>query len=148
MPRRTLAILSVLATLLSLGAFAQARPTYKGAPATFLGKPLPKKLDDCRTCHAAAASQDPSQVNARTLNFFGQRLRKVLPELRTAKKRAGISNRLEAIAEEDSDGDGASNLVELLSGRFPGDQKDVPTTEERDEGSKSIDRCRDGRSLK
>lgn len=148
MPRRTLVILSVVVTFLSLGALAHARPNYKAALATFLGKPLPKKLEDCRTCHAPAASEDPAQVNARTLNVFGQRLRKVLPELRAAKKRAGISNRMEAIADEDTDGDGASNLLELVAGRFPGDPADTPSAEERERAQHAIAASRTQRDEK
>ena len=127
MRRRTLAILWLASTLVTLGAFAQARPTYKSALARSVGAPLPKKLNDCRTCHAPAARE--SQVSARTLNVYGQRLRKALPELRAARKRAGISNRLEAIANEDTDGDGVSNVNELRSGHFPGDPTDTPPTE-------------------
>ncbi|MDR3637889.1 MAG: hypothetical protein P4L84_29055 [Isosphaeraceae bacterium] len=146
MTRRTLATLSLLVTVLSLGAFAQARPTYKSALATFVGAPLPKKLNDCRTCHTPAPSDDASQVNGRTLNVFGQRLRKALPELRAAKKRAGISNRLEAVADDDSDGDGASNLLELLVGRFPGDSADTPSREEQEKARDAVASFRRARS--
>lgn len=148
MTRRTLAILSLLVIPLGLGSFAQARPTYKASLATFVGAPLAKKLNDCRTCHKAAPSDDPSQVNARTLNVYGQRLRKALPELRAAKKRAGISNRLEAIADEDTDRDGASNLLELLTGRFPGDPDDTPTAEEREQGRKTLESLRRAQAKK
>jgi hypothetical protein len=137
MTRRLLLSLPLAAVLLVLGAFAQARPNYRSALATFVGKPLPEKLNDCRTCHVVAAGADPSRVNGRSLNVYGQRLRKALPELRAAKKRAGIRNRLEAVADEDADGDGASNGDELLSGHFPGDARDTPTAEERERARKA-----------
>jgi hypothetical protein len=146
MTRRPLVILSVVGGVLTLGACAQARPTYKSALATFLGAPPPKKLNDCRTCHSPAPSEDPSQVNGRTLNAYGRRLHEALPELRAAKKRAGISNRLEAVAGEDSDGDGASNLLELLVGRLPGDPKDTPSPEERQKGEDAVASFRAARS--
>src|SRR5262249_44443666 len=34
------------------------------------------------------------------------------------------------IADEDSDGDGVPNLIEILTGHNPGDPKDTPTPEE------------------
>lgn len=133
MRRRTFAIVLLASMVVTLGAFAHARPTYRSALERSVGAPLAKKLNDCRTCHAPAASD--SQVNARTLNGYGQRLRRALPELRAAKKRAGISNRLNAIADEDTDGDGVSNLIELRSGHFPGDPADTPTPEEREKAN-------------
>jgi hypothetical protein len=145
MIRRTRATFCVLISLLSLGAFAQARPTYRSALATFVGAPLARKVNDCRTCHAVSPNADASQASGRNLNVYGQRLRKALPELRAAKKRAGIRNRLEAIADEDTDGDGASNLVELLAGRFPGDPADTPTAEEREQARKAVEASRQGR---
>lgn len=138
MTRRTFAILLLLAVPLAVGSLAQARPTYKASLARSVGTPLAKKLNDCRTCHTASEDDDSAQINGRTLNVYGQRLRKVVPELRAAKKRAGITNRLEAIADEDTDGDGASNLVELFAGRFPGDPKDTPSVEERERAQRAI----------
>src|SRR5262249_39228541 len=48
-------------------------------------------------------------------------------ELRKAGKNTDITTRLEAIADEDSDGDGVSNLIEILAGHQPGDPKDKPS---------------------
>jgi len=138
MTRRTLAILLLLAIPLGVGSLAQARPTYKATLARFAGMALAKRLNDCRTCHTASEDDDSAQINGRTLNVYGQRLRKVIPELRAVKKRAGITDRLEAIADEDTDGDGASNLVELFAGRFPGDPKDTPSVEERERAQHAI----------
>src|SRR5262249_2590938 len=47
-----------------------------------------------------------------------------------AGKRIDIPTRLEAIADEDSDGDGVTNFMELLTGHFPGDPADKPTAQE------------------
>src|SRR5262249_40881153 len=63
-------------------------------------------------------------------NVFGARLKEVRKELRKAGKKTDIADRLEAIAKEDSDGDGVSNLDEILTGHFPGDPKDKPAAAE------------------
>jgi hypothetical protein len=47
--------------------------------------------------------------------------------LRAAGKPNDLYSRLVAIADEDSDGDGAANIVELLTGHAPGDAADRPT---------------------
>lgn len=142
MTKQSLPALLLAAGLLGMGATTHARPNYKSALATYAGAPLAKKLNDCRTCHTPANGDDPAAVNARTLNAFGVRLRKALPELRAAKKRAGIRNRLQAVSDEDSDGDGASNILELLTGRFPGDARDTPTAEEQDAARSALEAFR------
>lgn len=144
--RSVFAFALVVVTLSGLAVTAHARPTYKSALAGYVGSPLPAKLNDCRTCHSPAPNDDPSMVNGRTLNPYGRRLRAVVPELRASKKRAGITNRLEAVSDEDTDGDGASNLLELLTGRFPGDPHDTPSVEERERGRKTLEELRRTRS--
>src|SRR5262249_6426903 len=61
---------------------------------------------------------------------FGARLKVVRQELKKAGKPSSIVDALEAVANEDSDGDGVSNIVEILTGHYPGDKKDAPTPEE------------------
>ena len=87
-----------------------------------------KKLNDCRTCHLPARPGDESDEKPH--NLFGARLKAVREELRKAGAKSGIAERVDAIANEDSDGDGVSNLLELLAGRFPGEADDRPTAEE------------------
>jgi hypothetical protein len=71
-----------------------------------------------------------SLADGKPHNAFGARLKAVKRELRKAGKPITIAARLEAVAGEDSDGDGVSNLIEILSGHFPGDPTDRPTAEE------------------
>ncbi|HEV3116456.1 MAG TPA: DUF1549 and DUF1553 domain-containing protein, partial [Gemmataceae bacterium] len=110
------------------------------ALADYFGPLLPKKLNDCRTCHLP----DPPGATADQLasekphNPFGARLKAIKSELRKAGKRIDIPTRLEAIFNEDSDGDGVSNLVELLTGHFPGDPNDKPTPKELAETPKLV----------
>jgi hypothetical protein len=94
----------------------------------YFGSALPAKLHACTTCHLpdrpdAAEGEKPH-------NRFGARLATLRAERKKAGKRADIADCLEAIADEDSDGDGVSNILELLSGHNPGDPADKPTPAE------------------
>src|SRR6266849_9224853 len=126
--------------LLSAVSFLHARPAHKRALADYFGPFLPKHLNDCRTCHLPdpPGSADNSEPSAKPHNPFGARLKAVKSELRKADKKTSIAARLEAIANEDSDGDGVPNWVELLSGHFPGDPKDKPTASEIAEARKKL----------
>jgi hypothetical protein len=130
MPRHPTPVLRVLVgalAALALPAAAHAKPAHKQALIDFFGPALPAKLHDCRTCHLPAASDDPSE---RPHNAFGARLKAVRAELRKAGKQTDIATRLQTIADEDSDGDGVSNFLELLSGHWPGDAADRPAAAE------------------
>jgi len=61
-------------------------------------------LDSCITCHAKRSLKE---------NPYGADL-----------KNAGYA--LNAIEHEDSDGDGFSNIAEILAGTFPGDPRSSP----------------------
>ena len=115
-----------IATALVIGPAATATPANKRALADFLGPLQPAKGFDCRTCHVAAAPTDEDHDH----NAFGARLAAVRSELRKAGKPTDLRTRLEAIADEDSDGDGVANLVELLTGHSPGDAADKPAAAE------------------
>src|SRR5262245_30562447 len=84
-----------------------ARPPHKQALAQHLGPYLPAKLNACTTCHlpdapGAAEGEKPH-------NDFGARLAEVRRELRKAGRKYDIPSCLDAIADEDSDGDGTPN---------------------------------------
>src|SRR5262249_14736379 len=84
---------------------AQARPPHKKALADYLGPGAARKLNDCRTCHLEPEEgADPTEE--RPHNAFGRRLKAVRSQLRKAGKPSGIPARIEAVAAEDSDGDG------------------------------------------
>src|SRR6476646_2255118 len=99
---------------------AVATPANKKTLVDFLGPFAPAKGIDCRTCHVAAAPT----AEAHDHNAFGARLAALRKELRAAGKPNDLYSRLVAIADEDSDGDGAANIVELLTGHAPGDAAD------------------------
>jgi hypothetical protein len=133
-------ILLALVTGLLASAPVQARPAHKQALADYFGPFLARKLNDCRTCHlpdAPGASQD-AVPEKKPHNPFGARLKSVRKELRRAGKKTDLITRLEAVLDEDSDGDGVSNLLELLSGHFPGDPDDRPTPNEVAEARQTL----------
>ncbi|HEY7154996.1 MAG TPA: DUF1549 and DUF1553 domain-containing protein [Gemmataceae bacterium] len=130
MPRRThLGILALmLLTILLLPLGAHARPAHKKALVDFFGAALPKNLQDCRTCHLP--DQPGADESEKPHNVFGARLAALRKEFRKAGKSSDLVSRLQAVADEDSDGDGIGNFLELLSGHAPGDPKDKPATAE------------------
>jgi Protein of unknown function (DUF1553)/Protein of unknown function (DUF1549) len=116
---------------------AEARPAHKQALIQYFGSYLPKKLNDCRTCHLP---DEPGAKNEadKPHNVFGARLKSVRAELRKAGKANTIENRLDTILAEDSDSDGVSNLLEILTGHFPGDAADKPTAADLAESKKLL----------
>jgi hypothetical protein len=125
-------VLAVIGISLASTTSAIARPAYKRALADFFGPFLSKKLNDCRTCHVQDGTQDKDvlDVKEKPHNVFGARLKALKKELSKSGNATDISARLEAILEEDFDGDGVSNLIEILTGHFPGDSADKPTPED------------------
>ncbi len=130
------AALAVASVLLAVPS-ALGRPAHKRALGDYLGPRLSKRVNDCRTCHLP----DPPGAKAedeKLHNSFGARLGAVRSELRRAGKSADLADRLEAVAGEDSDGDGTPNLVELLLGRNPGDAADRPTADQLARGKELL----------
>jgi hypothetical protein len=119
--------------------FSQARPAYKKALADYLGPFMAPQLNDCRTCHVPdSGKDDPLASEDKPHNPFGKRLKEIKREFSKAGKSTSIAARLEAIADEDSDGDGVPNLLELLTGHFPGDPNNKPTDAEITAGRKKL----------
>lgn len=134
----SLFLLTVLAGCLAPG-MLQARPPYKKALADWLKLPVASKLNDCRTCHLPEKpGNDPSLESDRPHNLFGARLKALRAELRQEGKSTDIAVRLLAASEEDSDGDGVPNLLELLTGHTPGDPTDKPSDAEIVAGRKLL----------
>ncbi len=106
---------------------ATAKPAHKQALAAHMGPYLLARVNDCRLCHVPGET-DPHADKPR--NAFGERLEGVRNELKKAGKPFDLPARFKAIANEDTDGDGVSNLIEVLTGHFPGDAQDKPNAEE------------------
>jgi len=128
--------LLILACAAIIPASLQARPPYKKALADYYGPFLPSRLNDCRTCHLPSKPGDKEDADDKPHNAFGARLKKVKKELEKAGKKTDIISRLQAIADEDSDGDGVPNLLEILAGHNPGEADDKPTDAELAEAHK------------
>jgi hypothetical protein len=134
-------LLSAILLLLA-ASLAQAKPAHLKALADYAGASLPKSVNDCRTCHLPDTKDEPGKPH----NDFGKRV----AEWRKERRKAGLPNdiplALDALADEDADKDGASNLVEILSGCFPGEVGDVPTLGEKAEGTKKLASLRAARA--
>jgi hypothetical protein len=129
--------LLALALLFILAVHADARPAYKQALAQYFGPHLPKNLNACTTCHLPDAPGRKDDAD-KPHNAFGLRLKSVKDELRKAGKATTIDARLDAILDEDSDGDGVSNLLEILTGHSPGDRNDYPNAKELAEAKTKV----------
>jgi hypothetical protein len=126
-PSRLLSVLALVG-LTAIAAPAVAKPAHKRALVDYFGSALPAKLHACTTCHLP--DQSESADGDKPHNRFGARLAALRVERKKAGKKADIIDCVEAIAEEDSDGDGVPNILELLSGHNPGDAADKPAADE------------------
>jgi hypothetical protein len=70
------------------------------------------KLDDCATCH----------ITTNNRNLYGADLERAL---RANGSDAAVS--LQSIEQDDADGDGAINILEITARTWPGDPNDVPS---------------------
>ncbi|MDB6155359.1 MAG: hypothetical protein JWL90_3812 [Chthoniobacteraceae bacterium] len=107
-----------------------ATPSNKAALERHYERFLEKNLARCTTCHLPSDIKEPESLDDFPHNAFGNRLRILGEELDKAGKPKGIATRLALIAQEDSDGDGVANEIELLLGKNPGDSKQTPAAEE------------------
>jgi hypothetical protein len=135
---------AVAAALLLAASTAHGKPAHKKALADHYGPALPPRLADCRTCHVADTSGDDESEKPH--NPFGARLKAVRDELRKAGKPSDLAARLDAIADEDSDKDGISNILELFSGHAPGDAADKPSDAELSRAREAVAAWRRGRA--
>ena len=119
--------LIVALALWSVGAsVGSARPPHKQAAVTYYGSFLSERLKNCNLCHLPDRSSSESKPH----NPFGARLQALGLEWEQAGQSTDMTRRLEQIADEDADNDGVPNLLEILSGHFPGDPSDKPSLED------------------
>jgi hypothetical protein len=129
--RARCAICPLVAWFVIASALSYATPANKMALVRYYGRFLPRRLDACTTCHLPSTIPGaPTSLKEFPHNAFGKRLYEVGIALAKAGKKADIPSRLQAIAREDSDGDGVDNETELLLGHPPGDPADRPTAAE------------------
>ena len=125
MVRRAWRIIPVAIILwLSAARQVSARPAHKRALADYFGPMLPKKLNDCRTCHLP----DPPGTTADQLasekphNPFGARLKAIKSEMRKAGKTIDIPTLLITGDEDLTTG---VNEAEFMRGHIPGSRMSV-----------------------
>ncbi len=116
---------------LMLGIFpVAATPANKAALERHYDRFLARPLARCTTCHLPSPNKFPESLGEFPHNPFGDRLRRLGEELKSAGQKRDLSSRLTAAAAEDTDADGVANEAELLLGHNPGDAQDKPTANE------------------
>lgn len=130
--------LAVATGFLFFLAEGHARPPHKKAVADHFGAFLPSHLNDCRLCHLPEKPGVKHEEGEKPHNLLGARLEKVKSVLRKKGKETTLLARLEAILAEDSDSDGASNLLEILGGRNPGEADDQLTDAEKNRAQRLV----------
>ncbi len=112
----------LIVTVLVSADGALARPEHQESLARYYDAYLPKSIGQCVACHDVPAGvDDPAALeDMPPHNTFGERLMMLGSELEDAHRPADMVSRLEFIADEDTDGDGLGNELELLAGRSPG----------------------------
>lgn len=105
---------------------ANATPANKQAFKRYFGKYLPSGLDTCAVCHVRAEANGAESLDEFPHNSFGDRLRVAAEQLAKESRKASIQDSLILVANEDADGDGVSNLKEILVGTSPGSDTAKP----------------------
>ena len=125
---RGLTLLLVLGMPLS----AWARPEHKAALGRYYGQSLARSLFACATCHEVALGADEVKLAEESPphNAFGKRLSGLGEALDARRQPSDLISRLKQVAEEDTDGDGGGNELELLAGHAPGNAADCLQAEE------------------
>lgn len=129
-PRASFVAWLLTAGLLLGVAPTAATPANKAALEKHYDRFLARPLARCTTCHLPSPNKFPESLGEFPHNPFGDRLRRLGEELKSAGQKRDLSSRLTAVAAEDTDADGVANEAELLLGHNPGDAHDQPTASE------------------
>jgi hypothetical protein len=112
--------------------WAWAKPQHKQSLVRYYGSYLDSSLRHCSTCHVVPSGvSEPDLANMDPEhNAFGMRLRELGEQLTDEGDVPDIVSRLKQVADEDADGDGATNELELLSATGPSDATSVPSADQ------------------
>lgn len=136
---------SAVAALFAAGA-AFAIPPHRQALKKYYGVHLAQSLHQCATCHLSKDEvPDPEEYDpeAPPHNVFGERLARLGEEFETEGKPTDVALRLEAVANEDADGDGVPNEIEILLGRHAGRPEPPPEKEAIEEALRKQEQLRE-----
>ena len=112
---------------------ALARPPYKHTLKKLYGARLNANLHQCATCHLAKDEVGVGEAfdeENPPHNVFGERLRELGDAIGEEEPGGDILARLQRIANEDADGDGIANELEILAGKYPGRSQSRPDEQE------------------
>jgi hypothetical protein len=128
MPCRLLFGLSLV--LLAIASPLAGSPQHFQTLQRYYGPHLPSSLRVCATCHAVPLEYHASGLDLEMPehNAFGERLYELADEQPDRPAR-NLIDRLRQIGDEDADGDGVANELEILSGTFPADPQSKPSAE-------------------
>lgn len=109
-----------------------AKPQYKEALARHYGSYLDGALKRCALCHVVPDGIGDKEFadSDGEWNPFGKRLAELGEQLLREGQPDDIFRRLQLVADEDADGDGAPNELELLAGSWPGNGDQKPSAEQ------------------
>lgn len=131
MNRRILTLLALISAV-TLATPAQANPANRQAFVRYFGKYLGQGLNSCGTCHVRDHAEGAESLDDFPHNPFGNQLRETADKLLEQNQDTELALRLKLIADQDADGDGFTNLQEVLSGTAPGDKTKFPTAEAKE----------------
>lgn len=112
---------------------ANSRPPYKHGLKKHYGARLNANLHQCATCHLTKDEfEGPAEFDEESPphNVFGDRLRELGEQIGEDEPGGDIVSRLRLVAEEDADGDGVTNELEILAGKYPGRAQSRPDEQE------------------
>jgi len=115
-----------------------ANPANRAALATHFGDLMAADLQSCLLCHVGEHGEGASSLDEFPHNAFGDAMRIAGEQLLDAGKDDAMSERMQLLAAADADGDGITNLLEILLGSHPGDPNHVPSQSDLDRSAELL----------
>lgn len=119
--------LMACAMLLACPSTANANPANKAAFKKHFGDLMHARVATCALCHVSSDGHDTESLEEFPHNVFGNAILVAGEQLIDDAKDDAMADRMRLVSDGDADGDGVSNLVEILLGSMPGLADDAPT---------------------